>query len=316
MSESIDYDYENEELIDINLKCSICNGTLMDPVVTGCHHSFCRLCLQKWVQTGKSTCPTCRKMVATKDLTPVTLLNFISMLDQILVKCKLCQQSNIQRGNFQDHIDKVCTKRIVICKANVNGCSWAGPREQLQNHFDTCLYLQTKSQQENKSKITHNQQNIFQHENINGNITLSQRNPPSQIIQRHTIGDRIRNRIINEGCINLHLFDEHIAPHDMLRMVSAFPNNTSLKTLELVQCSIHDISVMFLATSLAMHTHLQYLDLYGNLINDEGVKYLSNMLQLNRSLSVLKLGMNHITNEGLAILANTVIVLAFTQFSI
>ncbi|CAF3104865.1 unnamed protein product [Rotaria sp. Silwood2] len=33
MSRNVDYDYENEESIDINLKCSICDEAMIDPVI-------------------------------------------------------------------------------------------------------------------------------------------------------------------------------------------------------------------------------------------------------------------------------------------
>ncbi|CAF1233679.1 unnamed protein product [Rotaria magnacalcarata] len=316
MSQNVDYDYENEELIDINLKCSICNEAMIDPVVTQCHHSFCRLCLEKWIQTDRLTCPSCRNGITINNSTAVTLLNFISMLDRILVKCKLCQQSNIQRGNFQDHIDKICTRKIIICKANVNGCSWSGPREQFQIHLDICTYLSLNDRRQHENsenvekttlELTHNHNFISQEENINGDLTLSHENEPIQIIQNQTIGDRIRNRIANCECVNLHIFDEHITAQDMLCIVSAFPNNTTLKYLELAKCSLRDIGVMFLTTHLSMCTHLQYLDLYDNSITDKGVQYLSNMLQLNRSLSVLRLGLNNITNKGLEMLVNTAV---------
>ncbi|CAF3320434.1 unnamed protein product [Rotaria socialis] len=130
---------------------------------------------------------------------------------------------------------------------------------------------------------------------MNDDLTLSHESEPIQIIQNQTIGDRIQ--IANCECINLHLFDEHIIAQDMICIVSASPNNTTSKSLELTKCSLRDVGIRFLTTHLSMYTHLQSLDLYDNSITDKGVQYLSGMLQLNQSLSVFRLGLNSITNK-------------------
>jgi hypothetical protein len=158
MADNIDYEYENEDSIDNNLKCGICNDPFIDPVVTPCHHSYCWLCLDRWFQTSKSTCPACRKIISRLNTIPVTLLSFLSMLDQLLVECKLCKQSKIQRGNFEDHIDKICPKKIVNCSASDINCPWTGLREELQTHLSTCIYESTRSlletnNNENQQKV-------------------------------------------------------------------------------------------------------------------------------------------------------------------
>jgi hypothetical protein len=150
MADSIGYEYVNEDSIDNNLKCGICNDPFVDPVVTPCHHSYCWLCLDRWFQTSKSTCPACRKTISRFNTMPVTLLSFISMLDQLLVECKLCKQSKIQRGNFEDHIEKICPKKIVDCSASDIGCSWTGLREEFQNHLSTCTYESSRPQSETR----------------------------------------------------------------------------------------------------------------------------------------------------------------------
>lgn len=138
MGDYIEFEYENEDSIDINLKCGICNDPFIDPVETLCHHSFCFRCLNQWFENSKLTCPTCRKIISRLNSKRITLLSFLSMLNQIHVQCKLCQQSNIQRGNFHDHIDKYCAKVIVQCSAYNHGCLWTGYREELSNHLMTC----------------------------------------------------------------------------------------------------------------------------------------------------------------------------------
>ncbi|CAF2408769.1 unnamed protein product [Rotaria sp. Silwood2] len=62
------------------------------------------------------------------------------MLDQLRVKCILCAQTGLQRGNFVDHINKVCPKSVIQCQAADIKCPWKGPRDELQNHITTCVF--------------------------------------------------------------------------------------------------------------------------------------------------------------------------------
>ena len=44
--------------------CSICCEQMRDPVVGGgCTHHFCEECLVRWLDQGKTTCPTCRSPI-------------------------------------------------------------------------------------------------------------------------------------------------------------------------------------------------------------------------------------------------------------
>ncbi|CAF0936337.1 unnamed protein product [Rotaria sordida] len=54
--------------------------------------------------------------------------------------CILCAQTGLQRGNFVDHINKVCPESVVQCKAADIKCPWEGPRGELQNHNTTCIF--------------------------------------------------------------------------------------------------------------------------------------------------------------------------------
>jgi hypothetical protein len=49
-------------------------------------------------------------------------------------------QSDIQPGNFNDHMTKVCPKEMINCSASDIKCQWSGPRNQLQNHLNKCSY--------------------------------------------------------------------------------------------------------------------------------------------------------------------------------
>ena len=134
-------EYMNEDSIDPNLICSICHKPLKDPVCTPCDHTYGRGCIEYWLTTSINySCPTCQKQpLLIKDLTQASR-PLRNMLDQLLVHCTLCEQTGIQRGNFQDHINKVCPKAMVECRAADIRCPWKGPRDELDNHMSTCIF--------------------------------------------------------------------------------------------------------------------------------------------------------------------------------
>ncbi|CAF4917966.1 unnamed protein product, partial [Rotaria sp. Silwood1] len=63
-----------------------------------------------------------------------------NILDQIRVRCTLCAETGLQRGNFVDHINKICPKSVVPCQAADIKCRWKGPRDELQSHISTCVF--------------------------------------------------------------------------------------------------------------------------------------------------------------------------------
>jgi hypothetical protein len=68
----------------------------------------------------------------------------LNMLDNLLVKCKTCHQTAIQRGNFKDHL-KTCRKRNKCsCSASDIRCPWIGPYDQLSVHLSQCPYEQLR----------------------------------------------------------------------------------------------------------------------------------------------------------------------------
>ncbi len=155
--------------------------------------------------------------------------------------------------------------------------------------------------------MTRNRQPIFRQGNLNVDQSFMCINPELQDVLGQDIAIGSREIILNGQCTYLNLYGHKMSPENILCIGSAFPNNTSLKILELGKCSIDDLGVQFLCTILSMNGSLECLDLYDNSITDIGVKYLSNMLRLNRSLSRLKLAYNKITNNGFEMLINVIV---------
>jgi len=138
------YEYIDELSINDNLKCSICNDPFEEPVTTRCDHTFCYKCIEKWINTNNS-CPTCRSQISNiKTLTPVKTRLVLNMLDSLLVKCKTCHQTGIQRGNFKDHLKTCRTRNICSCTASDIRCPWIGQNDQLSLHRSQCPYEQIR----------------------------------------------------------------------------------------------------------------------------------------------------------------------------
>ena len=69
----------------------------------------------------------------------VTTPIVINQLNELLVRCNRCQETNIQRGNFNDH-EKRCTKKIIPCLAADIHCEWTGTSDQLDEHLIQCSF--------------------------------------------------------------------------------------------------------------------------------------------------------------------------------
>lgn len=110
--DSSKYEYVNENQISPQLICSICSSPFIDPHCTKCRHTFCGPCITPWLQRQRreDSCPLCRAKISLRDITPASH-ELCSLLDGLPVKCLACQQTAIQRGQFQAHLDRSCPRR-------------------------------------------------------------------------------------------------------------------------------------------------------------------------------------------------------------
>jgi hypothetical protein len=135
------YIYLNEDEIDVELKCIICNEPFQSPVnCIKCGQTFCQQCIDTWRQQ-QSSCPSCREYGYT--FTPVITRIVTNQLNRLLVQCPICQQTNIQRIDFSDHMYSTCPKQIVICTNK--RCKWKGCRENHEQHLIECQRKRAQS---------------------------------------------------------------------------------------------------------------------------------------------------------------------------
>ncbi len=143
MANSNDYEFMNENSIHEDLLCPLCTDPLEEPVCANqCGHTFCRKCITNTFRT-MSKCPTCRHDLTLEDFQPVNIRPFLNQLNQLLVKCRLCSQEDIQWGNFKDHSTK-CMERNVSCPAADIKCEWTGKRDKIQDHVNVCPLIKVR----------------------------------------------------------------------------------------------------------------------------------------------------------------------------
>ncbi|UJR18325.1 hypothetical protein I4U23_005227 [Adineta vaga] len=130
-----DYVYINEDQIDSELKCIICQQPFVKPMIgTKCGHTFCQECIQNWY-SGNSSCPSCRQKTSFQPLMTRIVLN---QLDRLLVRCSYCNKNDIERGNFHDHINRRCSEVRVKCPAADMKCKWVGKQNEQAQHSVEC----------------------------------------------------------------------------------------------------------------------------------------------------------------------------------
>ena len=104
------YEYVDEEKIDPNMICSICNSPFTDPHCAPCEAVFCHGCITQWLKTSKS-CPHCRTPLSSSGLKRAIPM-IRDMLDRLPVKCVTCRKMNIRRSDFDAHVKNECPKRV------------------------------------------------------------------------------------------------------------------------------------------------------------------------------------------------------------
>ncbi|XP_070556893.1 E3 ubiquitin-protein ligase TRIM56-like [Ptychodera flava] len=103
-----------DEIGEDFLTCPICLEQYQNPKVLPCHHSFCRLCLEKLVsKTGTLNCPTCQKSVQ-------LLSDGVTGLDNNSFLNSMLEVVNKRTGEVSDQSERNCefceeTEASVFC---------------------------------------------------------------------------------------------------------------------------------------------------------------------------------------------------------
>ncbi|CAF1111027.1 unnamed protein product [Rotaria magnacalcarata] len=153
------YEYIDRESIDSDIICLLCHNPFIDPIVTQCGYTYCRLCIENYMGSG-SNCPSqlCNQLLNTDHLIPNPPLRVaISILDKLKVRCQLCEKTNIDRGTFDEHIKTSCSEYRIDCPGKNIGCQWFGPRNAYDEHTKTCLFEKLRPMVDILYKVIENQ---------------------------------------------------------------------------------------------------------------------------------------------------------------
>ena len=63
-------------------KCSICLSLYINEICIDCGHFFCLLCIQKWFNQNKKTCPLCRANVTKYTRDNIKHISFRSLFNK------------------------------------------------------------------------------------------------------------------------------------------------------------------------------------------------------------------------------------------
>lgn len=127
--------------VDHNLLCGICAGVLQNPLVTKCGHTYCKECLEQWLNAlcgadGK-ICPECRREVKLSSTALVLALR--GVIDGLSVECENSANgctAILRLGDLENHL-KECGYAFVECC----GCGGKVLQSEICNHQRKCVKL-------------------------------------------------------------------------------------------------------------------------------------------------------------------------------
>lgn len=114
-----------------HFECAICQSVVdLDCLVTTtCSHVFCRICLNYWLDTDKSTCPTCnRDLLYSSNATSRDSKSYM-MMGSKSVMVQPLEKNQQLAYRLLKCINVKCPLRKAV------GCTWQGDYGDLQNHL-------------------------------------------------------------------------------------------------------------------------------------------------------------------------------------
>ena len=122
------YIYTDESSVNPFLFCTICKHPLVDPVRRNATQQSCRSCaVSEALASGVHS-----------SFVSITEPIILKMLDDLIVQCRLCNETNLKRGYFPFHLAEECSGAIVSCSAADLKCPWKGKRSLLDEHLKQC----------------------------------------------------------------------------------------------------------------------------------------------------------------------------------
>ena len=86
MGWNIDRFLDKENIVK-DLICSICTDVVKAPVQTNCEHTFCKVCINRWMEEGRRICPEDREPISSGALKSPNRMRK-QILNNLIVRCK------------------------------------------------------------------------------------------------------------------------------------------------------------------------------------------------------------------------------------
>lgn len=132
--------------IEKELKCPVCCEIFNDPVVTPCGHSFCKNCLDTWIE-GSQNCPYCKQSLFRREVQYVGNRSLRNFLSNIKARCqnRVYQNDSEQQCGWvgklielKNHLEKECLCQIQECPNF--GCNFKGIEKDVKIHLPKCNF--------------------------------------------------------------------------------------------------------------------------------------------------------------------------------
>ena len=232
--------FERNRFIDLtereakHFTCSICLNIFNNAVRNDCEHTFCKDCVQQWINGNKKTCPECRKPFTTRKrnsrvrnepnlvivsnytFKPNLLAN--NMINDLKVKCDFesngCQEL-LQFGVLSAHLIQ-CEHRL---------CKTCGLNLGSNEH--NCVELLKNNANELKKQNSTLQSKFKQLENVNNNNVLKMREleDNNSVLKKYEIMSHIL-MTATEQCLPMILKPDYVMFGQMTTSVDAIHLNS------------------------------------------------------------------------------------------
>jgi len=117
-----------------HLTCSICKCIFNNPVITPCGHTYCKDCIEKWLET-KRACPFCKKKIP-QGSKLIDMFAFKGIIDDLDLKCSNSGCPEIVKyAALDSHVKFGCSYRIILCE---KGCGESILQKDVNNHLLVC----------------------------------------------------------------------------------------------------------------------------------------------------------------------------------
>ena len=149
--------FDRNRFIDLSererklLNCVICLNIFNDPIRSECDHTFCKSCIQQWIDSNHSTCPECRKGF-TRKRRQQTDDNSVIIANHVF-------RRNLMANNFVNELKTKCDFEFNECPLIVEFGLLSAHIKQCEHRFCKTCELELDSNEHNCVEALKNRRN-------------------------------------------------------------------------------------------------------------------------------------------------------------